>query len=82
MSPRVKHPPQGQAPATSANSIRRGLASPLGHPHHRGAGGGAAGQRGEDRAGRYCHFPAGTAMHHAPADGESCLFVTIFHGAL
>jgi hypothetical protein len=19
-------------------------------------------------------------MHHAPADGESCLFVTIFHG--
>lgn len=30
--------------------------------------------------GGYCHFPAGRTMHHAPADGESCLFVTIFHG--
>jgi quercetin dioxygenase-like cupin family protein len=28
----------------------------------------------------YCHFPAGQAMHHAPADGESCTFITIFHG--
>jgi quercetin dioxygenase-like cupin family protein len=31
-------------------------------------------------AGAYCHLPAGEAMHHAPADDESCLFVTIFHG--
>lgn len=30
--------------------------------------------------GAYCHFPAGEAMHHAPADDEPCLFVTIFHG--
>ena len=30
--------------------------------------------------GTYVHFPAGAAMHHAPADGSSCLFVTIFHG--
>ncbi len=30
--------------------------------------------------GAYCHFPAGQTMHHAPADGESCLFITIFHG--
>jgi quercetin dioxygenase-like cupin family protein len=30
--------------------------------------------------GSYCHFPAGQPMHHAPAGGESCLFVTIFHG--
>lgn len=30
--------------------------------------------------GSYCHFPAGCVMHHQPADGESCLFVTIFHG--
>lgn len=30
--------------------------------------------------GSYCHFPAGQPMHHAPADGGSCLFVTIFHG--
>lgn len=30
--------------------------------------------------GSYCHFPAGEVMHHAPAPGESCLFVTIFHG--
>ncbi len=28
----------------------------------------------------YCHFPAGQAMHHAPADGHSCLFVVLFHG--
>jgi quercetin dioxygenase-like cupin family protein len=32
--------------------------------------------------GSYCHFPAGEAMHHAPAGGETCLFVTIFHGPL
>lgn len=30
--------------------------------------------------GGYCHFPAGQTMHHAPADGQSCLFVTIFDG--
>jgi quercetin dioxygenase-like cupin family protein len=30
--------------------------------------------------GAYCHFPAGQPMHHAPAGGGSCLFVTIFHG--
>jgi quercetin dioxygenase-like cupin family protein len=30
--------------------------------------------------GAYVHFPAGTVMHHAPAAGSSCLFVTIFHG--
>lgn len=30
--------------------------------------------------GAYCHFPAGESMFHAPADGGSCLFVTIFHG--
>ena len=30
--------------------------------------------------GSYCHFPAGEAMHHAPADGDDCLFVTIVHG--
>jgi quercetin dioxygenase-like cupin family protein len=30
--------------------------------------------------GAYCHYPAGRAMHHAPADGESCLFVIMFHG--
>jgi quercetin dioxygenase-like cupin family protein len=30
--------------------------------------------------GGYCHFPAGEAMFHAPAEGESCLFVTIFDG--
>lgn len=29
--------------------------------------------------GAYCHFPAGEAMKHAPADG-SCLFVIVFHG--
>ncbi len=32
--------------------------------------------------GSYCHFPGGEPMHHAPADGEPCLFVTMFDGAL
>jgi quercetin dioxygenase-like cupin family protein len=30
--------------------------------------------------GAYCHFPPGEAMRHAPAEDDSCLFVTIFHG--
>jgi quercetin dioxygenase-like cupin family protein len=30
--------------------------------------------------GSYCHFPAGSVMHHAPTRDEDCLFVTIFHG--
>jgi quercetin dioxygenase-like cupin family protein len=30
--------------------------------------------------GAYCHFPRGEAMRHAPADGDSCLFVIIFDG--
>jgi quercetin dioxygenase-like cupin family protein len=30
--------------------------------------------------GSYCHFPAGTSMHHQPAGGLHCRFVTIFHG--
>jgi len=30
--------------------------------------------------GSYCHFPAGTIMHHAPAGDEGCLFVAIFDG--
>jgi quercetin dioxygenase-like cupin family protein len=30
--------------------------------------------------GSYCHFPAGSVMHHAPADDSPCLFVIIFHG--
>ena len=30
--------------------------------------------------GSYCHLPAGDAMHHAPVDGEGCLFVTVFDG--
>ncbi|HZI96877.1 MAG TPA: cupin domain-containing protein [Actinomycetales bacterium] len=30
--------------------------------------------------GAYCHFPAGQPMHHAPAGGDSCVFVTVFHG--
>lgn len=30
--------------------------------------------------GSYCHFPAGQAMHHAPADDDPCLFVIIFDG--
>jgi quercetin dioxygenase-like cupin family protein len=28
----------------------------------------------------YCHFPAGTIMHHTTAGDSPCLFVTIFHG--
>ena len=32
--------------------------------------------------GSYCHFPAGETMRHAPPEGESCLFVTVFHGPL
>jgi quercetin dioxygenase-like cupin family protein len=31
--------------------------------------------------GAYCHFPPGETMRHAPAEGDSCLFVTLFHGA-
>ena len=30
--------------------------------------------------GAFCHFPPGAAMHHAPAEGSSCLFVTAFDG--
>lgn len=30
--------------------------------------------------GSYCHFPPGETMWHAPADGGTCLFVTIFDG--
>ncbi|MBO0683865.1 MAG: cupin domain-containing protein [Candidatus Dormibacteraeota bacterium] len=30
--------------------------------------------------GAYCHFPAGEVMRHAPANGQSCLFVIIFDG--
>jgi quercetin dioxygenase-like cupin family protein len=30
--------------------------------------------------GAYCHFPPGEPMRHAPADGDSCLFVIIFNG--
>jgi len=30
--------------------------------------------------GAYCHFPAGAAMRHAPADGGHCLFVIVFDG--
>src|SRR5919197_2898274 len=30
--------------------------------------------------GAYCHFPAGEAMLHGPAEGDACLFVTIFDG--
>jgi quercetin dioxygenase-like cupin family protein len=30
--------------------------------------------------GSYCHFPPGEVMKHAPADGETCLFVILFHG--
>jgi quercetin dioxygenase-like cupin family protein len=30
--------------------------------------------------GSYCHFPAMTVMHHEPAPGNHCRFVTIFHG--
>ncbi|HVB13167.1 MAG TPA: alpha/beta fold hydrolase [Candidatus Dormibacteraeota bacterium] len=28
----------------------------------------------------YCHFPAAHPMRHAPAEGEGCRFVLIFHG--
>jgi quercetin dioxygenase-like cupin family protein len=28
----------------------------------------------------YCHFPAGTVMHHAPEGDCGCLFVIIFDG--
>ena len=31
-------------------------------------------------AGGWCHFPAGTSMHHVPAGGEGCTFVTVFDG--
>jgi hypothetical protein len=30
--------------------------------------------------GSYVHFPPGEPMRHAPASGDSCLFVIIFHG--
>jgi quercetin dioxygenase-like cupin family protein len=30
--------------------------------------------------GSYCHFPAGEAMHHGPAESDSCLLVAMFHG--
>jgi hypothetical protein len=30
--------------------------------------------------GAYCHFPGGETMHHAPAAGDSCLFVILFDG--
>ena len=30
--------------------------------------------------GSYCHFPAGSVMHHAPASDGGCLFVAIFDG--
>jgi quercetin dioxygenase-like cupin family protein len=32
-------------------------------------------------AGGYCHFPPGEGMFHAPAEGEDCLFVSMFHGS-
>ena len=32
--------------------------------------------------GSYCHVPGGEPMHHAPGDGEPCLFVTMFDGPL
>ena len=38
----------------------------------------ANGQRLEP--GGYVHFPAHTVMHHEPAPGTHCLFVTIFDG--
>lgn len=31
-------------------------------------------------AGSYCHFPAGSVMHHAPAGDGGCLFVAVFDG--
>ncbi len=30
--------------------------------------------------GSYCHFPAGTVMHHAPAGARGCTFVAVFDG--
>jgi quercetin dioxygenase-like cupin family protein len=30
--------------------------------------------------GAYCHVPGGRPMHHAPAAGESCLFLLLFDG--
>jgi quercetin dioxygenase-like cupin family protein len=30
--------------------------------------------------GAYCHFPAGEPMHHAPAGGAPCTFVSLFDG--
>jgi quercetin dioxygenase-like cupin family protein len=30
--------------------------------------------------GSYAHHSAGVVMHHAPAPGQHCLFVSIFHG--
>jgi quercetin dioxygenase-like cupin family protein len=30
--------------------------------------------------GSYCHFPAGEAMRHTPAEDDSCLFVILFSG--
>jgi quercetin dioxygenase-like cupin family protein len=30
--------------------------------------------------GSFCHVPAGETMWHAPAEGDSCLFVIVFHG--
>lgn len=38
--------------------------------------------RANDRVigpGGYAHFPGGEPMRHQPADGESCLFVIMFH---
>ena len=31
--------------------------------------------------GAYAHFPGGEPMRHQAADGQACLFVTMFHGA-
>jgi quercetin dioxygenase-like cupin family protein len=31
-------------------------------------------------AGSYAHFEAGTVHRHAPAEGQPCVFVIIFHG--
>ena len=30
--------------------------------------------------GTYCHFPAGTPMHHEPAGEGPCVFLNLFHG--
>jgi quercetin dioxygenase-like cupin family protein len=30
--------------------------------------------------GSYCHLPAGDPMHHAPAEGQGCLFVVVSDG--